>query len=110
MWWIISPSSSGQRNGCFRCRTTRCRCGGSCCSGQVARDQSPVEARQDVLVYTSDPFAETSRIVGDVDVTLSVRSSAPDTDLMVKLVDVDAAGRPYNLGDTAVRMISRLSS
>ena len=78
--------------------------GGSCCSGQVARDQSPVEARQDVLVGTSRPFAEATRIVGDVDVTLSVSSSAPDTDLMVKLVDVDAAGRPYNLGDTAVRM------
>ena len=78
--------------------------GGSCCSEQVARDQSPVEARHEVLVYTSDAFAETTRIVGDVDVTLSVNSSAPDTDLMVKLVDVDAAGRPYNLGDTAVRM------
>ena len=78
--------------------------GGSCCSIQVARDQSGIEARQDVLVYSSDPFVQTMRIVGDVIVTLSVASSAPDTDFMVKLLDVDATGHPYNLADTAVRM------
>jgi uncharacterized protein len=78
--------------------------GGSCCSEKVARDQSAVEARQDVLVYTSDTLTETLRVVGDVSVTLSVASDAPDTDLMVKLIDVDPAGRPYNLGDTAVRL------
>ena len=66
--------------------------GGSCCSDQVARDQSAVEARQDVLVYSSDAFSETTRIVGDVTVTLYVSSSAPDTDVMVKLIDVDTAG------------------
>ncbi len=78
--------------------------GGSCCSDQVARDQSGIEARQDVLVYSTDAFAETTRIVGDVNVSLSVASSAPDTDFMVKLVDVDADGHAYNLADTAVRM------
>jgi hypothetical protein len=78
--------------------------GGSCCSHQVSRDQSAIESRQDVLVYTSDSFRDTTRIVGDVNVTLSVSSSAPDTDVMVKLVDVDADGRPFNLTDTAVRM------
>lgn len=77
--------------------------GGSCCSEEVARDQSSIEARQDVLVYSSDPFKQTTRIVGDVNVTLFVASSAPDTDFMVKLLDVDAAGRPYNLTDTAIR-------
>jgi predicted acyl esterase len=78
--------------------------GGSCCSDQVARDQSGIEARQDVLVYSSDVFAETARIVGDVTVNLYVSSSAPDTDIMVKLVDVDAQGHAYNLSDTALRM------
>ena len=78
--------------------------GGSCCSEQVAREQSSVEARQDVLVYSSDPFAHTVRIVGDVKVTLFVGSSAPDTDVMVKLIDVDADGHAYNLADTATRM------
>ena len=78
--------------------------GGSCCSDEVSRDQSGIESRQDVLVYTSDAFRETTRIVGDVVVTLSVSSSAPDTDVMVKLVDVDADGHAYNLTDTATRM------
>jgi len=78
--------------------------GGSCCSEAVARDQSAVEARQDVLVYTSDPLDRTMRVVGDVNVTLSVSSQVPDTDLMVKLVDVDPAGHAYNLGDTALRL------
>jgi putative CocE/NonD family hydrolase len=78
--------------------------GGSCCSDQVAREQSAVEARQDVLVYSSDTFTETTRIVGDVTVNLYVSSSAPDTDVMVKLVDVDAEGHAYNLSDTALRL------
>jgi hypothetical protein len=78
--------------------------GGSCCSDQVARDQSGIEARQDVLVYSSDVFAQTTRIVGDVTVDLYVSSSEPDTDVMVKLVDVDAQGRAYNLSDTALRL------
>jgi hypothetical protein len=78
--------------------------GGSCCSDEVARDQSGIESRQDVLVYSSDPFKQTTRIVGDVTVSLSVGSSAPDTDFMVKLVDVDPAGHAYNLTDTALRM------
>ena len=78
--------------------------GGSCCSHEVSREQSGIEARQDVLVYTSEPFVQTTRIVGDVNVTLSMSSSAPDTDLMVKLLEVDASGHAYNLTDTAVRM------
>jgi uncharacterized protein len=78
--------------------------GGSCCSEQVAREQSPIESRQDVLVYTSEPFTQPTRIVGDVTATIYFGSSAPDTDLMLKLVDVDATGRAYNLGDTAMRL------
>jgi putative CocE/NonD family hydrolase len=77
--------------------------GGSCCSDQVSREQSGIETRQDVLVYTSDPFPTTTRIVGDVNVTLFVASSAADTDFMVKLLDVGTDGRAYNLADTAVR-------
>jgi putative CocE/NonD family hydrolase len=78
--------------------------GGSCCSDQVARDQSGIEARQDVLVYSSDVFTATTRIVGDVSLALSVISSTPDTDIMVKLIDVDPQGHAYNLSDTALRL------
>jgi putative CocE/NonD family hydrolase len=55
-------------------------------------------------VYSSDVFTETTRIVGDVSVNLYVSSSAPDTDVMVKLIDVDPQGHAYNLSDTALRL------
>jgi uncharacterized protein len=57
-----------------------------------------------VLVYSSEAFTETTRIVGDVTLNLYISSSAPDTDVMVKLVDVDTRGHAYNLSDTALRM------
>jgi putative CocE/NonD family hydrolase len=75
-----------------------------CCSTVVSLDQSPVESRQDVLVYTTDPFSKMVRIVGEVDLVLSISSTAPDTDLMAKLVDVYPDGRAYNLSDTALRL------
>ena len=41
---------------------------------------------------------------GYVKARLFVRSSAPDTDIMLKLVDVLPDGRALNLYDTAKRM------
>ena len=55
-------------------------------------------------MYSSEAFTETTRIVGDVTLNLYISSSAPDTDVMVKLVDVDTRGHAYNLSDTALRM------
>jgi putative CocE/NonD family hydrolase len=73
-------------------------------SPAAAREQSAIESRQDVLVYTTDAYAETLRIVGEVDVALSVSTSVVDTDLMAKLVDVYPDGRAYNLTDSALRL------
>jgi uncharacterized protein len=78
--------------------------GGTCCSDRVTREQSPIELRQDVLVYTSRPFEKPTQIVGDVTVTVFVSSSAPDTDLVARLVDVYPDGRAYNLTETAQRV------
>ena len=78
--------------------------GGNCCSASVAREQSPIELRQDVLVYTTPPFDAPTRIVGDVNVTLSVSSSARDTDIIVRLTDVYPDGRSFNLTETGQRM------
>lgn len=81
--------------------------GGDCCNGGLvtagAFDQRPVEARQDVLVYTSDPLTEPLEVSGFVDAVLSVSSDAPDTDFAVKLVDVAPDGTAYILGDTILR-------
>jgi hypothetical protein len=81
--------------------------GAFCCMGNYepgAFDQRGVEARADVLVYTTEPFREPLVVVGSVDVILHVSSDAPDTDFTVKLVDVHPDGRAFNLDDTILRM------
>ncbi len=82
--------------------------GGICCIGDAIEggsfDQRPVEARIDVLVYTSEPMAEALEVSGPVKVTLHVSSDAKDTDFMVKLIDVDPEGRAFNLDETMQRV------
>ncbi|HZX09869.1 MAG TPA: CocE/NonD family hydrolase [Acidobacteriota bacterium] len=51
-------------------------------------DQRPMERRDDVLVYTSEPLKEDLMVVGPVKVILYAASSAVDTDFTGKLVDV----------------------
>jgi len=69
-----------------------------------AYDQRNIEAREDVLVYTSEPLAEDLAVFGYVDTELFVGSSAPDTDFTVKLVDVSPNGTSWNIADTIQRM------
>jgi putative CocE/NonD family hydrolase len=78
--------------------------GGGCCTEVVSRDQTPIEQRPDVLVYTSAPFDQPVEIAGELSVTLYVSSSAVDGDVMVKFVDVYPDGKAYNLTDTAQRL------
>jgi putative CocE/NonD family hydrolase len=66
-------------------------------------DQRPVEARADVLVYTSAPLASALEVTGPLVVTLYAASSARDTDFTAKLVDVRPDGYAQNLADGIVR-------
>lgn len=84
-------------------------CGGRIVGAGGQRDQSEVERRRDVLVYTSPKLAEDLTITGVVKARLFVQSSAPDTDFTVKLVDVGETGRPLNVCDTIYRMRYRNS-
>lgn len=81
--------------------------GNVCCIGGAidagSFDQRAMEARQDVLVYTSDPLAEGIEVSGPIRVTLYGSSDARDTDFTVKLLDVYADGRAYNLDETILR-------
>lgn len=81
--------------------------GGDCCNGGIvipgAFDQRPVEARSDVLVYTSDPLPKPISVAGFVDAVLKVSSNAKDTDFAVKLVDVAPDGTAWIIGDTIFR-------
>jgi putative CocE/NonD family hydrolase len=72
-------------------------------------DQRPVEARPDVLVYTSAVLMEPLEVTGPITVTLHAASSAPDTDFTAKLVDVRPDGYAQNLADGIVRARYRQS-
>jgi hypothetical protein len=62
-----------------------------------------VEARPDVLVYTSPSLERPVEITGPVTVTLWAETSAPDTDFTAKLCDVSPDGFARNLTDGIVR-------
>jgi putative CocE/NonD family hydrolase len=81
--------------------------GNVCCTGNAvsggAFDQRKMEARADILVYTSDPLKEGMEVSGPLDATLYVSSDAKDTDFTVKVIDVYPDGKAYNLDETIQR-------
>ncbi len=81
--------------------------GNVCCTGTAIKggsfDQRGMEARQDLLVYTTDPFKDGLEVSGSVEATLYVSSDAKDTDFTVKLIDVAPDGTAYNLDETIQR-------
>lgn len=79
---------------------------GGCNLGGVAgpRDQTEVERRNDVLVFTSDVLTRPLEATGPVKAVLYASTSAPATDWTAKLVDVGPDGRAINLCDGIVRV------
>ena len=82
--------------------------GNVCCTGNAITagsfDQRKMEARADILVYTSDPFEDGLEVTGSITPTLYVSSDAKDTDFTVKVLDVYPDGRAYNLDESIQRM------
>ena len=82
--------------------------GNVCCTGNAVHagsfDQRKMEARQDILVYTTEPFPEGIEVSGSITPTLYVSSDAKDTDFTVKVLDVYPDGSVYNLDETIQRM------
>ena len=70
-------------------------------------DQSPVEDREDVLVFTSDVLLEPFEATGPIKARLYVSSDCPDTDFTVKLTDVYPDGRSMLITDGIIRMRNR---
>ena len=68
-----------------------------------------MEAREDVLVYTSDPLERDTELTGPITVTLYAASTATDTDFTAKLVDVRPDGYAHNLQDGIIRARFRTS-
>jgi len=82
--------------------------GNVCCTGNAitagAFDQRRSEARGDVLVYSSEPFAKDTELSGPIVPTLYVSSDARDTDFTVKVLDVAPDGTAWNLDESIQRM------
>jgi putative CocE/NonD family hydrolase len=82
--------------------------GNVCCTGNAVQagafDQRKMETREDILVYTSEPFKEGTELTGPITPTLYVSSDAKDTDFTVKVIDVHPDGRAYNLDESIQRM------
>lgn len=66
-------------------------------------DYRPIERRDDVLVYTSEPLAEDLKVTGPIQARLYASSSAVDTDWTVRLLDVYPDGRSINVCDGILR-------
>lgn len=67
------------------------------------KDQRAVEAREDVLVYSTSALSQDTEVTGPVSVELYAKSSAVDTDFTAKLVDVLPDGFAQNLTEGIVR-------
>ena len=70
-------------------------------------DQTSVEDRDDVLVFTSDTLTEPYESTGQIIARLFVSSDCPDTDFTVKLTDVYPDGRSMLITDGILRMRNR---
>ncbi|HLX40583.1 MAG TPA: CocE/NonD family hydrolase, partial [Ktedonobacteraceae bacterium] len=66
-------------------------------------DQTPVEVREDMLVYSTPTLEQDIEVTGPITVHLWAASSAPDTDFVARLVDVHPDGYAQNLTDGIIR-------
>jgi putative CocE/NonD family hydrolase len=82
--------------------------GNVCCTGNAVQggafDQSDMELRDDILVYTSEPLEEGMEVSGFIESTIYLSSDVKDTDITIKLIDVYPDGTAYNLDETIQRV------
>ena len=62
-------------------------------------DNTRLEARPDVLTYTTAALAADVEVIGEVSAEIWFRSSRHSADVFVRLCDVDPAGRSVNVCD-----------
>ncbi|GHF26847.1 hydrolase [Streptomyces mashuensis] len=68
------------------------------------RDQSALEARDDVLTFTTAPLREPLHVRGPVSVSLRAAADTGHADVFARLCDVDGQGRSVNICDGIVRL------
>ncbi|WP_410611724.1 CocE/NonD family hydrolase [Amycolatopsis sp. lyj-109] len=75
-------------------------------------DNTALEARADVLTYTTAVLGEDVEVIGDVQAEIWFRSSLPFADVFVRLCDVGPDGRSVNVCDglTSLRDAAELTA
>jgi hypothetical protein len=73
-------------------------------AGKPVVDNRALEARADVLTYTSAPLDRDLEVIGPVEAELFVRSSLEHTDFFVRVCDVAPNGRSLNVCDGLQRL------
>lgn len=69
-----------------------------------AKDNRRLEARADVLTYTTQELIDDVTVIGEVTAKLHVRSSLDHTDFFVRVCDVSPSGRSMNVSDGILRV------
>jgi len=67
-------------------------------------DNAALEARADVLTYTTDILEHDVEVIGEVSADIWFRSTLSAADVFVRLCDVDPRGRSYNVCDGLVSL------
>jgi uncharacterized protein len=67
-------------------------------------DNAAIEARSDVLTYTTEPLSADQDLVGPVSARIFVRTDREHADVFVRLCDVDAKGVSRNIVDGIRRL------
>ncbi|WP_159500043.1 CocE/NonD family hydrolase [Microbacterium sp. 18062] len=104
----LSPATDaaeGERSFVFDPEDPTPTVGGNLIAGGGYVDDRKLGAREDVLVYTSEPFPASRTIAGAPVVELAHRTQHPDADLFVRVGDVDPKGRSTNITDGYVRLV-----
>lgn len=68
------------------------------------RDNRPLEARDDVLTFTTAPLDARLDALGPVHADIRLRSSRGDTDVFVRVCDVEPDGASLNVCDALIRL------
>jgi putative CocE/NonD family hydrolase len=74
-------------------------------AGLGPHDQRAIEARKDVITFTSDPLVDDLEVVGNIQIHLWIASSARDTDFVARVLDVEPDGYAWNLMSPTLEVI-----
>jgi len=69
------------------------------------QDLRPMQIREDVLVYSTEPLDEPVEIIGDVTLELYAASDSRDTDFLARLIDVFPDGMAVAIGQPVIGAI-----